>query len=59
MTERPAPKSHTHPRLLEAVGVSLLLLVLLLFGLLELVPQLLYPVMVTGDHLPAAEGSSA
>lgn len=53
--------SHTtHPRLLEAVGVSLLLLVLLLLGLLELVPQHLYPVVVTGDHLPAGgEGSSA
>lgn len=46
--------SKTHPRLAEAKSVSMVLLVLLLPGLLKLLPQLLYPVMVTGGDLPAA-----
>lgn len=51
--------SDTHPWLAEAVGVSLVLQVLLLLGLLELVSQPLYPVVVAGGHLPiGAEGSS-
>lgn len=45
--------SHTHPGLVEAVGVPVILEVLLLLGLLELVPQPLYPVVVTGSHLTA------
>lgn len=44
----------THPRLVEAKGVSMVLQVLLLPGLLELLPQPPYPVMVTGGNLPAA-----
>lgn len=44
---------NTHPWLVEAVGVSMVLEVLLLLGLLELVPQPLYPVVITGGHLPA------
>lgn len=44
----------THPRLVEAKGVAMVLQVLLLPGLLELLPQPPYPVMVTGGNLPAA-----
>lgn len=43
---------NTHPWLVEAVGVSMVLEVLLLPGLLELMPQPLYPVMVTVGHPP-------
>lgn len=45
--------SNAHPGLAEAVGVPMVVEVLLLPGLLELVPQPLYPVMVTGGHLTA------
>lgn len=44
----------THPWLVEAKGVLMVLQVLLLPGLLELLPQPPYPVMVTGGNLPAA-----
>lgn len=43
--------SNTHPWLVEAIDMSLVLEVLFLPGLQELVPQPLYPVMVTGGHL--------
>lgn len=43
----------THPGLTEAVGVRVVVRVVLLLRLLELVPQLLYPVVVTGTHLTA------
>lgn len=46
--------SKTHPWLVEAKGVPMVLQVLLLPGLLELLPQPPYPVMVTGGELPAA-----
>lgn len=46
----------THPGLVEAIGVPMVLDVLLLLCLLELVPQPLYPVMVTGSHLTAERG---
>lgn len=45
--------SDTHPGLVEAVGVPIVLDVILLPGLLELVPQPLYPIVVTGSHLTA------
>lgn len=48
--------SKTHPRLGEAKSALMVLQVLLLLlpGLLELLPQPLYPVMVTGGDLPDA-----
>lgn len=45
-------RDRTHPTLVEAVGVPVVLNVILLFGLLELLPEPLYPVVVS--HLAAA-----
>lgn len=50
--------SNTHPGLAEAEAVSMVLQVLLLLGLLELVPQPLYPVVVTWGHLSAGKERS-
>lgn len=47
--------SDTHPGLVKTVCVLMVLAVLLLLGLLELMPQPLYPVVVTGSHLIAGE----
>lgn len=55
LTERDSV-SDAHPGLVKAVGV--VLPVLILPGLLELVPQPLYPVVVTGSHLTAAGGET-
>lgn len=45
------PLSNTHPWLVEAIDMSMVLEVLFLPGLQELMPQPLYPVVVTGGHL--------
>lgn len=52
-----APQAlHTHPGLLEAVGASPVLHVLVLLGLLELLSQALDPVVVVGGRSVAERG---
>lgn len=47
---------NTHPGLVEAVGVPVVVHIVLVPGMLELVPQPHYPVVITGSHLAAVRG---
>lgn len=49
----------THPGLVEDLGAPVVPYVILLPGLLELAPQYLYPVVVTGSHVTAGSKRGA